>query len=50
MKKIIAIIIISVWLMFGIIGILRGKENRINIEMLIFLFSFPFLAFIEYLL
>jgi hypothetical protein len=50
MKKIIAIIIISIWAIMGVIGVLRCKENRVNIEMLFFLFSAPFLVFIKYLL
>ena len=48
--EIFAIIIISIWVLIGMIGILRCKENRVNIEMLIFFFSAPFLVFIKYLL
>lgn len=50
MTKILAIIIVCFWVMMGIIGGMRAKENRVNIEMIIFIFCVPFLAFLKFLL
>ena len=48
MGKIIFVIIILIWCLFGGIGTLRCKENRVNVEMLIFILFVPFLAIIAH--
>ena len=48
MGKIIFVIIILLWCLFGGIGVLRCKENRVNVEMLIFILFVPFLAIIAH--
>lgn len=50
MTKLLVVIIVSVWVIIGIIGGMRANENRVNIEMIIFLCCAPFLAFLELLL
>jgi hypothetical protein len=50
MTKLLAVIIVIVWAIIGIIGGMRARENRVNIEMIIFISCAPFLAFLELLL
>lgn len=50
MTKLLAVIIVIFWMIIGIIGGMRAKENRINVEMIIFISCVPFLGFLEFLL
>ena len=50
MTKLLAIIIIGFWMMMGVLGMARAKENRVNVEMIIFISCAPFLAFLKFLL
>ena len=48
MGKIIFVIVILIWCLFGGIGVLHCKENRVNVEMLVFILFAPFLAIIAH--
>lgn len=48
-KMILFIIIIIFWLIIGIIGAGRAKENRIHWEMIIFITFVPFIPLIAML-
>ena len=50
MTKLLIFIIVSVWVIIGIIGGMRAREDRVNIEMIIFLSCAPFLPFLTFLL
>lgn len=48
-KMILFIIIITLWLIIGIIGAGQAKENRISWEMIIFITLVPFIPLIAML-
>ena len=45
-KMIIFVISMMFWVLIGVIGVLRAKENRINWEMLIFIIFVPLIPII----
>lgn len=49
MGMIIFIVIVAVWLFVGFCGVMNCKANRVNWEMLFFMFFVPFLALIGHI-
>ena len=47
--KILFVAFILIWGFVGFLGILNCKADRPNYEMMIFMFSFPFVPFVAHL-
>ena len=52
MKKLLAVIIVIVWMIIGFIAGIKNRnhDKKVNIAMIIFLSCAPFLTFLELLL
>lgn len=46
--KILFVIVILIWGFVGFLGIMNCKAERPNYEMMIFMFSFPFVPFVAH--